>query len=289
MSPSERALVMSRFKSGTVLVATNCFGLGVDIPDIRLVVHYGLPRSLLGYAQECGRAGRDGYKATCILFMKASDISKYNDNERDVKLASDMLTWTNDLRCRHMTLLRSFGETVTNLCCTWTGKTTPNTETASQSASESQSASQSVSQSVSQSLSESDTSHQSTSHQSTSHQSTSHQSLRGCDVCADLIDVVAPIQHLSSDDIRLLLQAIVDTGNHSGSGLPIAFLLGSKSKKLVRFIHNMDCVYNRGRHKTRNDWINIHRQLITTKLLREVITSRGFIVYKITVNGLSFL
>jgi ATP-dependent DNA helicase RecQ len=237
MTPDERARAIARFKPGTVLVATNCFGLGVDIPDIRLVVHYGLPRSLLGYAQECGRAGRDGARATCLLFMQASDISKYNDNERDVRLAAEMLAWTKDLRCRHLTLLASFGEDVSRVSCDWAGDST----------------------------------------------------LRGCDVCAQLVDVITPTQDISSDDVRLLLQAVADTGDHSGTGLPVDFLLGSKAKKLVRFTYKSDSVYRRGRHKSKLAWIGIHRQLIALKLLREVVTSRGYIVYKLTPSGRALL
>jgi ATP-dependent DNA helicase RecQ len=238
LTPSERTRVMSAFVPGTILVATNCFGLGVDIPDIRLVVHYGLPRSLLGYAQECGRAGRDGAKATCVLFMQASDISKYNDNERDVRLASEMLAWTRNTRCRHQTLLGNFGEDVAKtFSCDWAGDET----------------------------------------------------LRGCDVCADLMDEIPVTQNVTSEDIRLLLQAVADTGDHSGTRLPIDFLLGSKSKKLSKFNHGTDSVYNHGRHRSKTDWINIHRQLTTTKLLREVVTSRGYIVYKLTVSGRALL
>jgi ATP-dependent DNA helicase RecQ len=237
LTPGERAKIVESFVPGTVLVATNCFGLGVDIPDIRLVVHYGLPRSLLGYAQECGRAGRDGGKSTCVLFMTASDISKYNESERDVRLASEVLAWTKDIRCRHQTLLVRFGENADGHACTWAGDPIEH----------------------------------------------------GCDVCMGTIDTLIPFNPVSSDDVRLLLQAVLDTGDHSGTGLPVDFLLGSKSKKLVRFRHKIDCVYNRGRHKKKSDWIGIHRQLTSQKLLREVVTTRGYVVYKLTASGRSLL
>jgi ATP-dependent DNA helicase RecQ len=235
MSTEIRAQVLSKFINGTVLVATNCFGLGVDIDNIRLVVHYGLPRSLLGYAQECGRAGRDGLNSTCILFFSSSDISKYNDNERDVKLASDMLKWSKDIRCRRYTLLTSFGEE-----CTQDGPCAWGTE-------------------------------------------------HGCDVCAGLVDSIAPVHNVSTADIRLLLRAVDDTGNHSGKGLPVDFLVGSKAKKVVRFTHKLDSVYRRGTHKTKAEWMALHAQLTNQHLLREVATSRGFIVYKLTKEGRMFI
>ena len=238
MTPTERSGAVTRFVPGTILVATNCFGLGVDIPDIRLVVHYGLPRSLLGYAQECGRAGRDGARATCILFMASSDISKYNDNERDVRLASEVLAWTKKTHCRHRTLLGSFGEDGAGaILCHWAGDPTES----------------------------------------------------GCDVCMGTVDVIGSASPVSSDDVRLLLQSVSETGDHSGTGLPIDFLLGSKSKKLLRFTHKIDCVYGQGRHKKTSDWISIHRQLSAQRLLREVVTSRGYVVYKLTASGRSLL
>jgi superfamily II DNA helicase RecQ len=101
--------------------------------------------------------------------------------------------------------------------------------------------------------------------------------------------MITPSQDISSDDIRLLLQAVADTGDHSGTGLPIDFLLGSKAKKLLRFTYKIDCTHGCGRHKSKLDWTDIHRQLTTLKLLREVVTSRGYIVYKLTPSGRALL
>jgi ATP-dependent DNA helicase RecQ len=234
MSTDTRALVLSQFVDGMVLVATNCFGLGVDIANIRLVVHYGLPRSLLGYAQECGRAGRDGRCSTCLLFFASSDISKYNENERDVQLATEMLAWTKDLRCRRQTLLTSFGEVFTpDGPCSWGDGA----------------------------------------------------QAHGCDVCSNLVDSITPVQNVSTEDVRLLLQAVEDTGNHSGKILPVDFLLGSKSKKMARFLHKVGSVYRHGTHKPKADWMAIHAQLTAVNLLREIATPRGYIVYKLTNEG----
>ena len=62
-----------------IMVATNAFGLGIDKPDIRMVIHAGLPLSMDGYVQEIGRAGRGGKKARCVLIYAASDFAR---NER---------------------------------------------------------------------------------------------------------------------------------------------------------------------------------------------------------------
>lgn len=102
-----------------VIVATIAFGMGIDKPDVRYVIHYDMPKSLEGYYQETGRAGRDGGEALCIAFYAASDLRKIeklskNKPSYDQEIAKNLLLETEEyavsLLCRRRHLLHYFGE-----------------------------------------------------------------------------------------------------------------------------------------------------------------------------------
>jgi ATP-dependent DNA helicase RecQ len=122
LEAEQREKVQDAFKAGAidVVVATVAFGMGIDKPDIRFVLHRDLPRSLEAYSQEVGRAGRDGKDSDCVLFYSWADVVAWDRMSADDqeggeaarKQARAMFRFAEEPGCRHERLCGWFGEVI---------------------------------------------------------------------------------------------------------------------------------------------------------------------------------
>lgn len=128
MSAQDRQMVQDAFLKDElqVVVATVAFGMGIDKPNVRFVVHYDLPKNIESYYQETGRAGRDGLSAEALLLYNMQDVVlvrkllERSDNEQQIRIEiqklNSMVDFVEALTCRRQILLNYFGEQLKEAC-----------------------------------------------------------------------------------------------------------------------------------------------------------------------------
>jgi RecQ family ATP-dependent DNA helicase len=317
LSAKERASVHRGFLCDdiSVVVATTAFGMGINKPDIRLIIHYGMPLSIESYYQQTGRAGRDGFPSKCVLFWNSQDFTfcsnLINNSNNSVRYAM-MNGYSRDI---NLSLDQS-----------------SSTASASSSSSSSSSGNGTIPPAVTRLMKMNSFVKQSNGcrresilqyFQENFHANLDDMNYHCCDLCDKQLKSILQLSSCSSssvpseepeealfnekekyvlsEDVYMLLSVIFDTKSFYGITVPISILLGKHDKNTSRIPSYESIAYfGKGIHHSSDWWKELTNQLVEIDRLLEKYLVRStsvvgggggynFIKYKLTCSALSYL
>ena len=295
-STGKRSKVHRQFLQDDIecVVATVAFGMGIDKPDIRRVIHLGVPKSIESYYQQTGRAGRDGAPSECILFYAPRDLTQGNflaSTDRDRRMAAAMRAYVRTGTCRRRILLSYFNDEL---------KKKDLKEEGGGGGGDDEDAEVVIVEEKSRTQKKKGTrtavgvggegrgkKKEEDAEEETENEARDEEkdNCGKCDNC-----VAPPVQSSDlvqvSDEARHVARAIKETGERFGLQVPLCLVRGSTASKIVKKIRNATRLKSFGQLKHRSDkYVKALGQMLTDAGVIEVFTRAKFSLYRVGTLG----